>query len=51
MPIIAISAEINPDIERRARAAGADGVASKPLDAEALRRLAHDWTRGRKGAA
>ncbi|MEM5516137.1 ATP-binding protein [Henriciella sp. AS95] len=44
MPIIAISAEINPDIERRARAAGATGVAAKPLDAEALRRLATDWT-------
>lgn len=44
MPIIAISAEINPDIERRARSAGADGVASKPLDANALRRLAFEWT-------
>ncbi|ABI77762.1 sensor histidine kinase/response regulator [Hyphomonas neptunium ATCC 15444] len=48
-PIIAVSAEINPDIERRARAAGADGVAAKPLDAEALRRLALRWT-GRSGA-
>ena len=43
VPIIAISAEINPDIERRARAAGADGVAAKPLDAEALRRIALKW--------
>ncbi len=51
MPIIAISAEINPDIERRARAAGANGVASKPLDAEAIRRLATDWTRRISGAA
>ncbi|WP_370236621.1 MULTISPECIES: ATP-binding protein [Henriciella] len=51
MPIIAISAEINPDIERRARAAGADGVAAKPLDAEALRRLATDWTSRKSGAA
>ncbi|MEQ9315845.1 MAG: ATP-binding protein [Henriciella sp.] len=55
MPIIAISAEINPDIERRARAAGADGVAAKPLDAEALRRLATDWSSrasiGRKSGA
>lgn len=42
-PIIAVSAEINPDIERRARAAGADGVAAKPLDAEALRSLALHW--------
>jgi CheY-like chemotaxis protein len=48
-PVIAVSAEINPDIERRARDAGADGVAAKPLDAEALRRLALRWT-GRPGA-
>lgn len=51
MPVIAISAEINPDIERRARAAGADGVAAKPLDADALRRLAVNWTRRQSGAA
>jgi CheY-like chemotaxis protein len=43
VPIIAVSAEINPDIERRARACGANGVASKPLDAETLRRLAQRW--------
>ncbi|WP_084421217.1 ATP-binding protein [Henriciella litoralis] len=51
MPIIAISAEINPEIERRARAAGANGVAAKPLDAEALRRLATNWTGREQGAA
>ena len=44
VPVIAVSAEINPDIERRALAAGADGVAAKPLDAEALRRIALKWT-------
>ncbi len=44
VPVIAVSAEINPDIERRAMTAGADGVAAKPLDAEALRRLALKWT-------
>ncbi|MDJ0921998.1 MAG: ATP-binding protein [Henriciella sp.] len=43
VPVIAISAEINPEIEHRARDAGADGVAAKPLDAEALRRLALKW--------
>lgn len=43
-PIIAVSAEINPDIERQAIAAGADGVAAKPLDAEALRSLALRWS-------
>lgn len=47
-PIIAVSAEINPDIERRARDAGATGVAAKPLDAEGLRSLALRWT-GRAG--
>ncbi len=44
MPVIAVSAEINPEIERRARNAGANGVAAKPLDAEALRQLALKWT-------
>lgn len=48
-PIIAVSAEINPDIERRAQDCGASGVAAKPLDAEALRRLALRWT-NRAGA-
>lgn len=43
-PIIAVSAEINPEIERRARECGASGVAAKPLDAAALRALARDWT-------
>lgn len=44
VPVIAVSAEINPEIERRAFAAGANGVAAKPLDAEALRRIALKWT-------
>ena len=42
-PVIAVSAEINPEIEKRARLAGADGVAAKPLEAEALRQLALKW--------
>ena len=45
-PVIAVSAEMTPDIERRAREAGASGVAAKPLDAEALRSLALQWTAG-----
>ena len=44
IPVIAVSAEINPEIEARARAAGADSVAAKPLEAEALRQLAFKWT-------
>jgi len=50
VPVIAVSAEINPDIERLARKAGANGVAAKPLDAEALRQLAMKWTRQTKTA-
>ncbi|MEO0882179.1 MAG: ATP-binding protein [Pseudomonadota bacterium] len=42
-PICAVSAEVNPAIEARAREAGANTVAAKPLDAEALRRLAEEW--------
>jgi len=44
VPMIAISAEMNSSIERQARAAGASSVAAKPLDAEALRSLALQWT-------
>ena len=42
-PVIAVSAEINPEIETRARKVGADGVAAKPLEADALRQLAFKW--------
>lgn len=42
-PIIAVSAEVNPEIEQRALEAGADAVAAKPLDAAALRDLAETW--------
>ena len=48
VPMIAISAEINPEVERNARASGADAVASKPLDAETLRKLAATWRRKAK---
>ena len=44
VPIIAISAEINPDVEKAARAAGADAVAAKPLDAHTLRSIVERWT-------
>ena len=42
-PVIAVSAEMNPEIEKRARLVGANGVAAKPLEAEALRQLAFKW--------
>ena len=44
VPIIAISAEINPKVEHDARDAGASQVAAKPIDPETLRRLALRWT-------
>ncbi|MEO0982569.1 MAG: ATP-binding protein [Pseudomonadota bacterium] len=50
-PIIAVSAEVNPQIERQARGAGADAVAAKPLDAESLRRLAAKWAARASDAA
>lgn len=49
-PVIAVSAEINPQIERRARGVGANGVAAKPLEAEALRQLAFKWVRPKSQA-
>lgn len=42
-PIIAVSAEINPEIQQKALEAGANAVAAKPLDAAALRDLADTW--------
>ena len=42
-PIIAVSAEVNPQIEQRALEAGANAVAAKPLDAAALRELTQTW--------
>ncbi len=52
-PIIAISAEINPQVEADARRAGANQVAAKPIDPETLRRLAIKWTTAhvKQGAA
>lgn len=51
-PIIAISAEITPLIERRAITAGADAVAAKPIDAQTLRALAIKWMNsGRQAGA
>lgn len=55
VPVIAVSAEVNSEIERQARAAGADAVVAKPIEPEALRALAVTWTganpSGKAGAA
>ena len=45
VPMIAVSAEVNPEIERAALSAGATAVVAKPLDADALRQIAVKWTR------
>ena len=44
VPVIAVSAEVNPDIRRQAVSAGANDVVAKPIEAEALRALAVHWT-------
>jgi len=51
LPMIAVSAEIDPDIARRARDCGAVGVAAKPLDTGTLLRLCARWTAQRESAA
>ncbi len=50
VPMIAISAEVNPEVERKARESGANAVASKPLDAQTLRALASTWRRKAESA-
>ncbi len=42
-PVIAISAEVNPNVEHDACEAGANLVAAKPIDAQSLRQLAFRW--------
>jgi CheY-like chemotaxis protein/anti-sigma regulatory factor (Ser/Thr protein kinase) len=44
VPLIAVSAEVNSDIERQARLAGANEVVAKPIEPQALRALAIRWT-------
>ncbi|MBI1340654.1 response regulator [bacterium] len=45
-PIIALTADIDPELEARAREAGVDAMASKPIDPPGLRALAAAWTGG-----
>ena len=42
-PIIAITADVDPDLETRARAAGIDQIAAKPIDPTRLKDLALKW--------
>ena len=44
VPVIAVSAEVNTEIERQAKSAGANDVVAKPIEPQALRDLAIRWT-------
>jgi CheY-like chemotaxis protein len=44
VPIIALTADVDSEMEARARAAGVNAVAGKPIDPASLRRLADRWS-------
>lgn len=50
-PIIALTADIDPELEHRAREAGITALAAKPIDPPRLRELALRWARPMKAAA
>jgi CheY-like chemotaxis protein len=50
-PIVALTADIDPELEDRAREAGVSQLASKPIDPPRLRDLANHWAQQRKQAA
>lgn len=43
VPIVALTADIDPDLEARARTAGVSAMAAKPIDPPRLRELAERW--------
>jgi signal transduction histidine kinase/CheY-like chemotaxis protein len=47
-PIVALTADINPDLEDRAREAGVSQLAAKPIEPPRLRELAMHWAQKRK---
>lgn len=50
-PIIALTADIDPELEDRAREAGVTQLAAKPIDPPRLRELALRWAAPRRQAA
>ena len=50
-PIVALTADIDPDLEERARHAGISQLAAKPIDPPRLRELATYWARRHDRAA
>lgn len=49
-PIIALTADIDPDLEVRAREAGVSQLAAKPIDPPRLRELALRWSQLKRAA-
>ena len=50
-PIVALTADIDPDLEERARRAGISQLAAKPIDPTRLRELAAFWAKRHAKAA
>lgn len=50
-PIVALTADVNPELEERAREAGVSQLAAKPIDPPRLRELALNWARQHRQAA
>jgi len=51
VPIVALTADVNPELEDLAREAGVSQLAAKPIDPQRLRELAARWASWRKQAA
>ncbi len=50
-PIVALTADVNPELEDLAREAGVSQLAAKPIDPPRLREIAIRWTRQGRQAA
>ena len=50
-PIIALTADIDPDLETAAKLAGISQLAAKPIDPPRLREIALSWARRKQQAA
>ena len=50
-PIVALTADIDPELEDRAREAGVSQLAAKPIDPPRLRDIANRWAQQKKQAA
>jgi len=49
-PVVALTADIDPELEDRAREAGVSQLAAKPIDPPRLREIATRWARRRQAA-